>query len=247
MTVKKKRRKDHLQSRWEVGNGGCTFEEYKSHFSLWCIMAAPLIAGNDIRDMSRETMDILLNTEVIAVDQDPAGIQGQRIRDDGDLEVWMKPLGSENGSEKAVLLFNRGGGTANMSVTWSEIGLSGSPAVRDLWAHQDLGSYPDSFSATVPSHGVVMVTIGGSGSTITPTPTQVPTATPTHTPGPSNLGDVNNDGSIDIIDALLIAQFYVGLVNIDTSNADTNCDGNVDIIDALLIAQYYVGLMNQFC
>lgn len=227
----------------EVGNGGCTYEEYKAHFSLWCIMAAPLIAGNDVRNMSQETMDILLNTEVIAVDQDPAGIQGQRIRDDGDLEVWMKPLGSENGTEKAVLLFNRSGGSANISVSWSEIGISGSASVRDLWAHQDLGSYSGSFSATVPSHGVVMVRIGGSGSTITPTPTEVPT----NTPIPTNLGDVNSDGSTDIIDALLVAQYYVGLISIDTTNADTNCSGNVDIVDALLIAQYYVDLISEFC
>ena len=78
-------------------------------------------------------------------------------------------------------------------------------------------------------------------------PTPNPTATPVITNPPSNLGDVNNDGSIDIVDALLIAQYYVGLTSIDTTNADTNCDGNVDIVDALLIAQYYVGLISQFC
>jgi hypothetical protein len=81
----------------------------------------------------------------------------------------------------------------------------------------------------------------------TPTPTDVTTPTPTPGPTESNLGDVNDDGTIDIIDALLVAQYYVGLTSIDTSRADTNCDGTVDIIDALLIAQYYVGLVSQFC
>jgi len=140
----------------EVGNGNCTYEEYKAHFSMWCIMAAPLIAGNDIRNMTRETLDILLNEEAIAIDQDPAGIQGQRIRDDRDHEVWVKPLGSENETEKAVALFNRGAGSAPMAVDWSEIGLSGSANVRDIWEHQDLGSYSASFSATVPSHGIFL-------------------------------------------------------------------------------------------
>ncbi|MBN2443242.1 MAG: glycoside hydrolase family 9 protein [Spirochaetales bacterium] len=81
----------------------------------------------------------------------------------------------------------------------------------------------------------------------TPDPTPVVTNPPAVTDPPQNLGDVNGDGTIDIVDALLIAQYYVGLTTIDTTNADTNCDGNVDIIDALLIAQYYVNLISQFC
>jgi alpha-galactosidase len=89
----------------EVGNGGLTTSEYRSHFSLWAMMAAPLIAGNDIANMDEATRSILLNREVIAVDQDRLGIQGRRVWKDGARELWVKPLA---GGARAVLLFNRG-------------------------------------------------------------------------------------------------------------------------------------------
>src|SRR5437773_7701686 len=76
----------------EVGNGGMTTDEYRAHFSLWAILAAPLLAGNDLRDMKPEIRDILTNKEVIAVNQDPLGRQGRRVRKDGDLEVWAKQM-----------------------------------------------------------------------------------------------------------------------------------------------------------
>jgi len=141
----------------EVGNGGMSTTEYRAHFSLWCILAAPLMAGNDLRNMSDETREILTNTEVIAVDQDTLGIQGRKVRDDGDFEVWSKPL--KDGS-KAVVLFNRTSGDEKISVTWQEIELSAQEAaVRDLWEKKDLGQFQNSFSAVVPSRGVVMVKI----------------------------------------------------------------------------------------
>jgi hypothetical protein len=143
----------------EVGNSGISNTEAAAHFSMWAIMAAPLIAGNDIRNMSTQTHDILTNKEVIAVDQDPGGIQGTRVADNGDREVWMKPLCNRNGPEKAVALLNRGGSTTNISVSFSDIGVTGTATVRDLWAHEDLGEHQDSFAADVPSHGVVMVKI----------------------------------------------------------------------------------------
>ena len=90
---------------------------------------------------------------------------------------------------------------------------------------------------------------GLSYSATTPIPTNPPTSPPTPVPtGTANKGDVNSNGSIDIVDALLVAQYYVGLpVTIDLVAADVNCNGTVDIVDALLIAQYYVGLISQFC
>ncbi|HYC99373.1 glycoside hydrolase family 27 protein [Brevundimonas sp.] len=143
----------------EVGNGGMTNIEYRSHFSLWAMMAAPLIAGNDIATMDETTRDILMNTEVIAVNQDAAGVQGRRVRDEGDLEVWVKALA---GGARAVLLFNRGPEAANIEVTWDELGYPPSlrANVRDLWAHRDLAPARDRFGASVPSHGVVMLKIG---------------------------------------------------------------------------------------
>ena len=140
----------------EVGNGGMTTDEYRSQFSLWALMAAPLLAGNDIASMDKTTGEILLNREVIAVDQDPLGVQGRRVRDDGDLEVWSKPL-ADGG--RAVILFNRGKAPAEIAVSWPELGLPASVPVevRDLWAHKSLGAKSGRYSATVPSHGVVML------------------------------------------------------------------------------------------
>jgi alpha-galactosidase len=142
----------------EVGNGGMNNTEYRAHFSMWALLAAPLMAGNDIRDMSPEIRDILTNKEVIAIDQDPAGHQGRRVRRDGDLEVWSKQL-ADGG--RAVALLNRGGSEASMTVNWTDIGFPEHlpAAVRDLWAKKDLGQLTGKLSAPVPSHGVVMVRI----------------------------------------------------------------------------------------
>jgi alpha-galactosidase len=142
----------------EVGNGGMTDTEYRSHFSLWAILAAPLIAGNDLRDMRPEIHDILTNKEVIAIDQDAMGREGERVWRNGDLEVWSKQL--QNGS-RAVILLNRGSAEQNISARWEDLGYPTNitASVRDLWEHKELGKFTGKFSASVPSHGVVMVTI----------------------------------------------------------------------------------------
>ena len=142
----------------EVGNGGMTNTEYRSHFSLWSILAAPLLAGNDLRSMTPEIRDILTNKEVIAVDQDALGSEGRRVTKNGDLEVWVKQL--KDGS-RVVVLFNRGSSLQDIGVSWEELGYPDhfSAAVRDLWQHKDLGKFTGRFSAPVESHGVVMVTV----------------------------------------------------------------------------------------
>jgi alpha-galactosidase len=142
----------------EVGNGGMTTTEYRSHFSLWCILAAPLMAGNELRNMSPEIKEILTNKEVIAVDQDPLGMQGRRVHKNGDSEVWAKQL--RDGS-RAVVLFNRGASDADISVAWEDLGYPPdlSAAVRDLWAKKDLGKSTAIFATRVPSHGVAMLRI----------------------------------------------------------------------------------------
>jgi alpha-galactosidase len=160
----------------EIGNGGCTTEEYRTQMSMWCIMASPLIAGNDIRNMSQTTKDILLNREAIAVNQDSAGIQGTRISSSGGLEVWCKPLGSANGTIKAIALLNKNGSAANITVNFASIGLSGNVTVRDLWAKVDRGTFSGSYTMSVPSHGTGMLKLTGTGSTTPlPTPTTPPT------------------------------------------------------------------------
>lgn len=142
----------------EVGNGKMTAEEDRSHFSLWALLAAPLLAGNDIANMSADTKQILLNKEVIAVDQDPMGIQGHRVKKDGQLEVWSKQM-ADGG--RAVILLNRGPSAASISADWSDIGYPSNvrAKVRDLWAKKDVGSFAGTYSAQVPSHGVVMVRV----------------------------------------------------------------------------------------
>ena len=142
----------------EVGNGGMTDTEYRSHFSLWAILAAPLIAGNDLRDMRPEIRDILTNKEVIAVDQDPLGSEGKRVQKNGDLEVWAKQM--KDGG-RAVVLFNRGHDEREIAVNWEDLGypIHLSATVRDLWHRKDLGKFAGRFSAPVASHGVVMLTV----------------------------------------------------------------------------------------
>jgi alpha-galactosidase len=142
----------------EVGNGGMTTTEYRSHFSLWAIFAAPLMAGNDIANMTPEIKEILTNKEVIAIDQDPLGMEGRRVARQGDLEVYSRQL-ADGG--RAVVLFNRGKDDKEITVKWEDIGYPGtlSAAVRDLWQHKDLGKFSGKFSANVVSHGVVTVRI----------------------------------------------------------------------------------------
>jgi len=145
----------------EVGNGGMTDTEYQSHFSLWAIMAAPLIAGNDIRSMSAATKNILTNADVIAVDQDLLGIQGKPISTSTTLEVWSKKLSGNQ--TYAVVLFNRTTASASITVTWASLGMTATSAtVRDLWSHTDLGPTATQYAATVPSHGVVMLKVVGN-------------------------------------------------------------------------------------
>jgi alpha-galactosidase len=142
----------------EVGNGGMTIPEYRAHFSFWALLAAPLIAGNDVRSMTPETKEILTNAEVIAVNQDKLGREGRRVAKNGDLEVWAKTM--SDGS-RTVILFNRGMAESDVSVAWEEIGYPKTiPAkVRDLWAHKDVGSFTGSYSAKVAPHSVVMVKV----------------------------------------------------------------------------------------
>jgi alpha-galactosidase len=143
----------------EVGNGGMSFDEYRTHMGLWCLLAAPLIAGNDLTQMKPENIGILTNPEVIGVDQDPAGIQGQRVAEEGPLETWVKPL--SDGS-RAVGLFNRGAHNLPMTVSFRDIGVPEVARVRDLWARQDLGVLRERVSANVNAHGMVMLRVWGS-------------------------------------------------------------------------------------
>lgn len=137
----------------EIGNGGMNTDEYRTQMSLWAMLAAPLIAGNDLSRMDDTTKSILMNNEVIAVDQDRLGIQGGRL---GPPQVWTKPL---TGGAKAVAIFNdvTDDEAEPITLRLKDIGFSGPVHARDLWAHTDLGILHGSYTVTVPQGGVVML------------------------------------------------------------------------------------------
>jgi len=138
----------------EVGNGGMKENEYRMHMTMWCLLAAPLLAGNDLAKMTSATLAILTNPEAIAVDQDALGIQGRRVLQVGPVEVWVKPL--HDGS-KAVGLFNREQGIIPVQISLKELGLGSHATVRDLWEHKELPSVSEMLSADVGEHGVVFL------------------------------------------------------------------------------------------
>jgi len=143
----------------EVGNGGMTFAEYRSHFSIWALMKAPLLIGCDVRNMTSETMKILSNKEVIQVNQDPLGVQGRKILGEGKngcREVWAGPL---SGNRLAVALWNRCSDIANITMKLPAVGLDESAAysVRDLWKHESLSeNVVGTFGAQVDVHDTKM-------------------------------------------------------------------------------------------
>jgi alpha-galactosidase len=202
----------------EVGNGGMTDTEYRAHFSMWCIMAAPLIAGNDLRNMSQSTIEILTAPEVIAVDQDPLGKQGRRVRDYGASEVWVKELVNGN---RAVALFNRSLQPANITVLFSDLGpeFSDKAGIRDLWSRQDLGVFTGSFTAEVPRHGVVLIKVE---------------------PNIIRFVDFNEDGKVDSMDLAFFAALW-SQTNCDgCSGADLTANGKVDFEDLAIFVENWL-------
>ena len=194
----------------QVGNLKSDIED-RAHFSLWCILAAPLMAGNDLRSMSDNVRRILTASEVIAVNQDARGIQGYKVYDSGDVEVYNKPL--QDGTT-AVLLLNKGREPADITVAWDKIGLSGWQIVRDLWERRDLGHYTQSFTArNLPQHGHMLIKVGSPGP-----PLRAPKPLPPH------LYMVTRNGTTHLSDL-----FYIWRRgNVPTSNR--NCsDGPITI------------------
>jgi alpha-galactosidase len=140
----------------EIGNGHMTEDEYRTHMSLWCILAAPLISGNDLRTMDENTKAILTNHEVIALDQDVLGKEGLPLSRNGNQEIWTKPLAD---GAVAVGLFNRGESASAMTVGLADLKLPSSSRARDLWAHQDIQPVNGQIKAMVPPHGVALFRI----------------------------------------------------------------------------------------
>jgi alpha-galactosidase len=149
----------------EVGNG-MAINEDRAHFSIWCMLAAPLIAGNDIRNMSKETKEILTNKEVLAVDQDSLGIQCFRYNKNNDVESWFKPLAN---GDWAMCILNRGNTPQKFSFNWKNEKVSDKDfgketnfakityLLRNLWTKEELGTTKNSFTNKIPAHDVVML------------------------------------------------------------------------------------------
>lgn len=140
----------------EVGNGNLTLDESRAHFSLWCMLAAPLIAGNDVRHMSGAVRDIMTRKDVIAIDQDRLGKEATRAIDNDHEEVWVKPL---SGGAFAVCILNTQPDAAALRQDWSDLhDLAGKQfSVRDVWSGHDLGTTASPTTAAIPAHGVALL------------------------------------------------------------------------------------------
>lgn len=133
-----------------IGLGGMTTEEYRTHMTLWAMLAGPLFLGNDVRSMPPEVKDILLNRQVIAIDQDSLGRQGSRVQKSGDIEIWTKPLAD---GSTAVAIFNQGDAVTSVPIKWSQLGFAGRRSKREFWTGSELNESEDSYTVGLPRHG----------------------------------------------------------------------------------------------
>jgi len=133
----------------QIGNVGLTADEYRMQLNLWAILAAPLLLGNDLRVLTRDTVALLTNRDVIAVDQDALGHQGKRVTKSGDTEVWARPLAD---GSVAVAFFNKGNQSAAIAVSWEQLGLEGPRQVRDLWWHENVGRANNNYVVFLTPH-----------------------------------------------------------------------------------------------
>ena len=150
----------------EVGNQGLTPDECYTHLTLWSMLAAPLLIGCDMTAMDPFIVSLFTNDEVLAVDQNGDGRQGYRLRQDGEQEVWIKPL--TDGTAVFVALFNRGETTAQVGVKWAELKVPADLPVRDLWRQKDLPTSPDGIVLPVAAHGAELLRVGQPGTAFVP-------------------------------------------------------------------------------
>ncbi|VGO23581.1 glycoside hydrolase family 27 protein [Pontiella sulfatireligans] len=142
----------------EIGNGNQTVDEYKTQFTMWCLLPAPLIMGHDVCTMTLEIREILINKEAIAVNQDAAVIPAKRLRKSDEVELWSRPLAD---GSLCVVLLQKTDKPKEVSFTWEEIGIKPNrkAEIRDLWKHEAVGSFTNRFSIHVNSHGCAMLNL----------------------------------------------------------------------------------------
>ena len=135
-------------------------EEMRSHFSMWCMIASPLMLGNDLQSVSREVLSILTNKEVIAISQDSLGMQGILSYEQAPgLQIWIKRLQSVSDKKYAVALFNRLDNQAEITLDFNRLKLNGHHKIRNVWSHKNLGSFSGNYAFDVPAHGVKLLLI----------------------------------------------------------------------------------------
>ena len=167
----------------EVGRGGMSDTEMRSHFALWAVMAAPLIAGNDLRSMSSATQTILKNQNLIAINQDPLGLQATQVSNDGTRRVLAKRLAN---GDVAVALLNQGGATTTISTTAAAVGKTGNSfTLRDAWTNAQ-STTSGTISASVPAHGTAVFRLSSAGTSPSPSPSTSPSPSPSRSAGSGN-------------------------------------------------------------
>lgn len=140
----------------QVGRG-MSYDEDKTHFSMWCMLNSPLLAGNDLRHMTKQTVEILTNKEIIALNQDTNLMQGKRFFSENNVEVWIKT--AINGKKKAIALLNRGDDEKTFKLDTQTLGINKKSKIRDLWLHKNLGKIGSEKTFTIPKHGIVVLQI----------------------------------------------------------------------------------------
>ena len=140
---------------------GLNIEEEKTHFGIWSIMSSPLMIGCNLKGIRQSTLDILKNTEVIAINQDQLGLQAELIHRSGNCMVLAKPIEELHGKVRAVALYNAGESEKTIRVNFKDIQLSEKASVRDLWSHTDLGKFTGYYETRVPAHGTAMLRVEG--------------------------------------------------------------------------------------
>jgi serine/threonine-protein kinase RIO1 len=135
-------------------------EEMRSHFSMWCMIASPLMLGNNLRSVSKEVLSILTNKEAIAISQDSLGIQGTLAYEQAPgLQIWTKKLKSVSAKKYAVALFNKSENSTRITLEFNRLKLNGRHKIRDVWAHKNLGNFSNNYASDVPAHGVKLLLI----------------------------------------------------------------------------------------
>lgn len=147
----------------EIGNGGLTLEENRTHMTLWAMLAAPLIAGNDLRTMSSETLAILTNREVVAIDQDLLGQPARRAVRSAAIEIWVRPLSQ---GDVAVAVFNTADTPSTYSLRWSDFHLSMPTEVRNLWSHTRQSDAGMTLAGKLPAHGSLLLRLSGTSKAL---------------------------------------------------------------------------------